>query len=78
MVQCILLSRHYPGWQEEYYSSGSYLNDFFLRKIQAPDNKTSDLTYYKSKAEFLQNIELQKHQKRTIPFSITKTEFESP
>jgi len=69
MVQCILLSRHYPGWQKEYYSSGSYLNDFFFAKFRPQITKLPDLTYYKSKAEFFTNIELQKHQKELYLFN---------
>ncbi|MGD9161977.1 MAG: hypothetical protein PVG39_26435 [Desulfobacteraceae bacterium] len=67
-VQCMMLSKHVKGWQEEYYGSGQTLNDYFFSKFIPTETELPDLSSYVAKAEYFTGIEQQKHVKSLRAF----------
>jgi hypothetical protein len=61
MAQCIILSKHIKNWQSEYYSSGLFLYDYFIKKLSPHKVTLPDLSYENAKAKIFTNSEKQKH-----------------
>ncbi len=61
MAQCIILSRYFKNWQSEYYSSGLFLYDYFVKKMSPHKAILPDLSYDKAKANIFTLAEKQKH-----------------
>jgi hypothetical protein len=61
LVQCLILSIHFKDWQSEYYSSGLFLYDYFVRKLLPQETILPDLSYDRAKAKYFTSIEKQKH-----------------
>jgi hypothetical protein len=61
MAQCIILSRYIKNWQEEYYSSGLFLYDYFVKKMSPRKALLPDLSYELSKSKIFTAIEKGKH-----------------
>lgn len=62
MVQCLLLSKYFKNWQQEYYASGLYLYDFFISKFKPKTSDLPDLGYYKAKAKYFTAQEKANHE----------------
>ncbi len=60
-IQCMVLSKHIKGWQEEYYNSGKTLNEYFFDKLKPAETQLPDLAPYLARAEYFTGIEQQKH-----------------
>lgn len=61
MVQCLLLSKYFKNWQQEYYTSGLYLYDYFLSKFNPQITNLPDLGYYIAKTKYFTALERTKH-----------------
>lgn len=61
LVQCLILSKHFNDWQSEYYSSGLFLYDYFVKKMLPQEAILADLSYERAKAKYFTSIEKQRH-----------------
>ena len=61
MMQCLILSKHFTKWQEDYYSSGLYLNDYFFNKFNPQITDLPDLTTYMEDSKHFTKTASQKH-----------------
>jgi hypothetical protein len=61
MAQCIILSKHYKNWQSEYYSSGLFLYDYFIKKMSPHVTALPEMHYERAKADIFTTLEKQKH-----------------
>ena len=69
MAQCIILSKFFPGWQNEYYASGQYLNDFFFLKFKPQTTTLPSLSYYESKAKHFTMLAIKRHHDELTEFN---------
>jgi hypothetical protein len=69
MIQCLLLSRNFKGWQKEYYTSGLALNDFFFSKFRPLEVELPSLSEYEAKSSYFTNIEKEKHKQHLEAFN---------
>jgi hypothetical protein len=61
LAQCLILSKHFKNWESEYYSSGLFLYDYFIKKLSPHETTLPDITYDLAKAKYFTAIEKQKH-----------------
>lgn len=61
LMQCLILSKYFDDWQSEYYSSGLFLYDYFVRKMLPKEVILPDLTYDSAKAKYFTLIENKRH-----------------
>lgn len=61
LLQCLILSKNFNNWQSEYYSSGLFLYDYFIKKMTPQEAILPDLSYERAKAGYFTNIEKKRH-----------------
>jgi len=69
MIQCLLLSQHFKDWQQEYYTSGLMLNDYFFSKFQPLPVELPSLSEYEAKSRYFTNMEKEKHSQHLQAFN---------
>ncbi len=69
MSQCLLLSRNFKNWQQEYYASGLMLNDYFFSKFKPRQVKLPDLSGYEARSRYFTNMEKEKHAQHFQAFN---------
>lgn len=72
MIQCLILSKHFTNWQEDYYSSGLYLNDYFFKKFNPQIVVLPDLSTYIEDSKYFTKIASQKHKDNFNEFNKQK------